>query len=206
MGQPYTNRWPNVAPISKLTLGQRWHYVLGQQSKCNWPNVGPTTVCYLGTSLILLIRHAVSVAVRTAVSNTPYFRYLVNRVRVRVRVRVSGMLFLLMSAQQCQRLQLICVEEMTLSADKVVNEVPRLLKTTKPGHLQDPLVFEVYKHNKNKPHSTRAASSSMAHRVRTDERLYSAKNNFVSTATVYAFIRYLNHENILSITNNMKCL
>jgi len=59
------------------------------------------------------------------------------------------MLFLLMSAQQCQRLHLICVEEMMLSADKVVNEVPRLLKTTKPGHLQDPLVFEGYKHNKN---------------------------------------------------------
>jgi len=48
LAQRLANRWPNVAPISKKALDQRWQTLLGQRKHLCWPIVGPTTVCYLG--------------------------------------------------------------------------------------------------------------------------------------------------------------
>jgi len=91
-----------------------------------------------------------------------------------------SMLFLLLSAQRCQTLHLICVEDITLSADKVVIEVPHLLKTTRPGHRQDPLVFESYKDNKNI-----CIVQCMREYVSRTEKLRTTKKLLISTIKPY---------------------
>lgn len=60
-----------------------------------------------------------------------------------------SMLFLLLTAQRCQTLHLICVDDVTLSNDMIVISTPHLLKTSRPGHHQKPFTFEYYKPNNN---------------------------------------------------------
>ena len=87
---------------------------------------------------------------------------------------------MLLSAQRCQTLHLICVEDITLSADRVVIEVPHLLKTTRPGHRQDLLVFESYKDNKNI-----CIVQCMREYVSRTEKLRTTKKLLISTIKPY---------------------
>ena len=59
-----------------------------------------------------------------------------------------SMLFLLLSAQRCQTLHLINLEDIKVSDGKLIINTPHLLKTSKPGQHQTPFSFISYKPDK----------------------------------------------------------
>lgn len=59
-----------------------------------------------------------------------------------------SMLFLLLSAQRCQTLHLICLEDINISDERLIINTPHLLKTSKPGRHQTPFLFDSFKSDK----------------------------------------------------------
>ena len=59
------------------------------------------------------------------------------------------MLFLLLTAQRCQTLHLVCINDIRIKPDSVVVSTPHLLKQTKPGHHLSDIILRSYPTNSN---------------------------------------------------------
>ena len=54
------------------------------------------------------------------------------------------MLFLLLTAQRCQTLHMVCVSDVNFKTDRLIISTPHLLKQSKPGHHLSNIVLKAY--------------------------------------------------------------